>query len=877
VEQEVEAELLFHLEERIEEMMARGMSRADAEAEVRRRFGDPERIGSEVANIDRATYRRRSALERVHDWAQGTRQVARGMVARPGYSAAVILTLALAIGANTAIYSAVNAVLLDPLPVPAMERIVAIQWDAPEMSARPTPMSAGEVNDLTSRTDLFAALAGFSQVSVTLTGAGEPRRVAAARSVGDVAGVFGLRPLLGTFYAPDASVPGQEMVVVLAHSLWVAAFGADPEVVGKTITLDDRSYQVVGVLPAGFRYPNDAQLWRPFPLTERALSPEQRRTLIMMVLARLRPEVSAAALPERLAPDVRRWDQQYGGYGGGLGRFSLVSFGDLLAGDLRPALLVLMGAVTFVLLIACANVASLQLVRNSGRAREIAVRIALGARRRSVVRQQLIESLGYAALGGLAGVALGWIALGLLARWDGAEYPILRDVRLDEPVLLFTLFVTVAAGLAFGVLPAWRAARVGAQEALKESGGRGTAGPGRHRLLQGAVVAQLALTLVLLVGSGVLVRSLAGLLSIEPGFQTDRVVTMQVNPPSSRYGRYADRVEVFDRLRERIRALPGVEVAGLSGTIPFSEMILDSSPFEFVGPTPAGSDSILHATAIAVSPEVFDAMGIRMLRGRTFRDGEGRRDPVTGALDAPVGIIDEQFAEQYFPGVDPVGRQITHYGFRNVTIVGVVESVNQQALGAPYKANIYYPYVQLPFPLGAGVVVRSDLDPAAVTSMVQAAVREIDPELPVYDARTLEARVERSLGSRSLATTVLGAFAGLALALALLGTYGVLSYGTSLRTQELGIRLAMGARPDDVVGMVLGSGARLAAAGLLVGVLVYLGVARALESMVYGIGPRDPVVLGSGLLLLLVAALLASWLPARRAAKLDPVAALRSQ
>ena len=319
IDREVATEIHFHMEERIEELMAEGMSRADAEVEVRRRFGDPERIGSEVARIDRATHRRRSAGDLLHDWAQSTRHVVRGMLARPGYSAAVILTLALAIGANTAIYSAVDAVLFHPLPVPQMERVVAVQWDAAGISDQPTPMSAGEVNDLTARTDLFAAVTGFSQISVTLTGAGEARRVAVARSVGDVAGVFGLRPQLGTFYGPSASTPGQDNVVVLAHSLWVSALGADPGIVGKTISLDDRAFEVVGVLPADFRYPVDAQVWRPFPLNERALSPEQRRTLNMMVLARLQPGVQAAALPERLASDVSRWDEQYGGYGGGLG------------------------------------------------------------------------------------------------------------------------------------------------------------------------------------------------------------------------------------------------------------------------------------------------------------------------------------------------------------------------------------------------------------------------------------------------------------------------------------------------------------------------------------------------------------------------------
>jgi putative ABC transport system permease protein len=877
LEQEVEAELSFHVQERIEELMGQGMSREDAEAEVRRRFGDPERIGSEVASIDRVTYRRRGVSERVGGWAQSLRQVLRGMWARPGYSAVVILTLALAIGANTAIFSAVDAVLLRPLPVPELERLVAVQWDIPEISALPTPLSAGEVNDLTARTDLFRAITGFTQTGATLTGLGDARRVAVANSIGDVPAVFGLTPLLGTFYAPDASVPGNEAVAVIGHGLWMSAFGGDPGVVGQTITLDDRGFQVVGVLPPDFRYPGDTQIWRPFALTERALSPQRRRTLNMMSVARLQPGVTTAMVDEQLGLEVRRWDEQFDGYGEGFSRFYLRPFAAHLSGDLRGVLLVLLGAVSFVLAIACANVASLQLVRTSGRTREIAVRVALGAGRASIVRHHLVESLTFAVFGGLGGVVLGSIGLRVLAAWDAAQYPMLRDVRLDGPVLAFTAAVTLLSGLVFGGVPAWRASRTQAQEALKESGGRGGLGRRRHRFLQGAVVAQLALTLVLLVGSGVMARSLARLLSVEPGFRSEGVITMQITPPTSRYGEYALRVEAFDRILGRLRALPGVEAVALTGTIPFSEMILDSSPFEFVGAPPNGSDSILHATAIAASPELFRALGVRMLAGRTFEETEGTRDPESGAWENPVGVIDEQFARQYFPGVDPVGRRINHYGFRDVTIVGVVESVNQRALAATYKANIYYPYRQLPFPLGAGIVVRSTLEAGAVSSMVASAIREIDPELPVYDVRTLEQRVTRSLGDRSLAAAVLGGFAALALVLALLGTYGVLSYSTAQRTQELGIRLAVGARPDDVVGMVLGSGARLVGAGLLVGMLVYLGVARVLESMVYGIGPRDPVVVGVGLAVLLVAALLASWFPARRAAKLDPVDALRSQ
>jgi putative ABC transport system permease protein len=876
VQREVDAELRFHIEERVEELMSRGMSREEAEAEVRRRFGDPQRIGSEVASIDRTTYRRRDLREYLLGWVQSCRYALRGLRTRPGYAAVVVLTLALAIGANTAIFSAVNAVLLHPLPIPQMERVTTIQWNAPEMSAWSTPLSAGEANDLSRRSDLFTAVTAFTEGSATLTGSAEARRVGVASSLGDFATVFALRPLLGTFYGPDASTPGNQFVAVVSHALWTSALGADPDAVGRMITIDDRDYRVIGVMRPAFRYPRDVEVWRPFVLDERALSPERRRSLNMMAIARLQPDQTAISVHEQLVGEVGRWQERYGDYGGST-RFVLEPLGDHIAGNLRPALLVLLGAVSFVLLIACANVASLQLVRTAGQARAIAVRVALGARRAAVVRQQILESLVLALLGGALGVALGYLGLRVLAGWDAAQHQILADVRLNGLVLAFTAGVTLLTGLTFGVVPALRASRIGARDALQESGGRGTFGRGRQRFLQAAVVAQLALTLVLLAGSGVMARSLAGLLAIEPGFVGEGVTTMQVTPPNTRYGRYADRVQVFERILESLRAIPGVEAVGLTGTIPFSSMILDSSPFEFVGAAPPGSDSTRHATAIAVSPDAFRALGIRMVAGRTFRDSEGVRDPATGAFSEPAAVIDEQFARQYFPGLDPVGRQIDHYGFRGVTIVGVVESVHQQELGAAYKANVYYPYRQLPFPGGAGIAVRSSLDPAAVGTLVAAAIRWVDPELPVYDTRTLEQRIARSVGDRSLAAIVLGAFAALALALALLGTYGVLSYSTAQRTRELGIRVAVGAAPADVVGMVLLAGGGMAVLGLGIGLALYAGVSRGLAAMVYGVGAWDPLVMAGSLALLIAAALVASWLPARRAARVDPVGALRGE
>ena len=872
VRREVDAELRFHLEGRVEELMAQGLPRDEAEAEARRRFGDPARIGAELEVIDGEMERRR----RLGEWSAGlwrdVRFAWRGMAARPGYTAVVALTLALAIGANTAIYSAVRAVLLRPLPVAGLDRMVALRVDMPRLELLDGSMSAGEVVDLGARADLFEGVTGILGANVTLTGRGEPRRIAVTKTLGDFRTVFGVRPALGQFYAPGASTPGSHRVVVLSHGMWQELFGGDPAAVGQTLVLNDSAYQVVGVLPRDFAYPRTAAAWAPFALTERELSPQRRASLIMTPVARLRAGVTPAQLGERLRGELRRWQERYpqNAYGDESAyRVRVVPFVEFLAGQLRPVLLALLGAVTAVLLIACANVASLQLVRTTGRAKEIAVRGALGAGRWPIVRQVLVESLALAAVGGVAGVLLGTLALRLLSRWQGAEYDALRSLRLDPGVLALTAGVTVLAGVLFGVVPARHASRVRAQEALKDGGGRGASlGARRHRFLQGAVIVQVALTVVLLLGSGVMVRSLSRLLATDPGFRAAGVLTMQIAPPPTRY-KYAERPALYERVAERVRALPGIEAAALTSTVPFSDMILDSSPFTVPGAPPLPDGQQRHANAVAVTPEYFRALGVPLLRGRPFTDADRAGAP-------PVVIVDERLATHYFGAENPVGRTIDHFG-QGLTIVAVVRSLTQSELGAAHKATVYYPYAQMPFPW-AGIVVRSALPAATAGAMVRAAVRDVDPALPVHDVQTLPARIERSLGARRLAVAVLGAFAGLALLLALLGTYGVLSYSTSQRTRELGIRIALGAQPRAVVAGVLRSGLTLTGVGLVVGVAAYVGVGgRVLAALLYGVSPRDPATLTAGVALLSVAAALACWIPARRAARVDPAVTLRAE
>ena len=870
VREDVDQEMRFHLEGRVEDLMARGMSREQAEAEARRRFGDADRIVAELQTIDTAIHRRRRLGDHWSAFLRDFHFAFRGMAAHPGYTIIVALTLGLAIGANTAIYSAVRSVLLRPLPVDHLDRLIVLRVDMPKIELFDTQMSPAEIVDWEKRGDIFEGFTGVTGGSMTHTGTGEPRRLSVARTLGDFRTVFQLRPTLGRFYDVSASQPGQHRVVVISHAMWQENFARDPGVLGKTITLNDSSYQVVGVMAEDFRYPRTANLWMPFVLTPRAFEPGQRGSLFMTPIGRLRPGVTPERLRDGLRSELAAWSERYANNGykdESSYRLRPTAIADFLSGELRPVLLALLGAVMVVLFIASANVASLQLVRTTGRLKEIAVRAALGAGRWPLVRQFLVESIALALLGGIVGVGLGLLGLRLLAGWDGSEFQALRDVQLDGTVLGLTAGVTLLAGLVFGVVPAWRASRVSAQDVLKENGSRGASlGAGRHRFLQVAVIAQVALTLVLLLGSGVMVRSLTRLLETDPGFRAENTIGMQISPPSTRYPRVR-RLALYQQIMERVRALPGIEMAAMTATLPFSTMGLDSSPFNVPGAPPLPDGQQRHANAIPVTPDYFRTMGIPLLRGRAFTEADGP--------DAPrVVIVDDQLARQYFPNENPVGRVMDHFG-QGLTIVGVAGSIRQADLGAPYKAVVYYPLYQQPFGTAA-IVVRSTMNPDQVVTSVREAVRSLDPLLPVYDVQAMPTRVERSLGARRLAVTVLGGFSALALLLAMLGTYGVLSYSTSQRTRELGIRMALGAEPGDVVSMVLRSGLTLAAIGLAVGAIGYVAIGvRVLNALLYGVGARDPLTLAGGVVLVTAAAALACWIPARRAASVDPAVTLR--
>ena len=863
----VDDELRFHIEGRIEELMSKGLSRADAEREARRRFGDVGVIGHELEVIDRQSMRRGSIRERASALAFDARYALRGMARRPLYTAIVVVTLALGLGANTAIFSLVNAVLLHPLPTPGLDHLVVIREDILGLNLRDAQLSPGETVDLLSRRDLFTTVAAQSGGSMNLTGQGEPQRVAVVRTFGDYFGLFAVRPYLGRFYRPDASNELGTRVAIASHGFWQQVLGGDEHALGRSVELDGIKFQIVGVLPPDFQYPRGAQLYTPFLLDPSWLTPERRNSLNMTVIARPRDGLSAEQVATGLRMEVRRWHDRFPGYDTA-GQFVLhaTPFVSYLAGDLRAVLLALMGAVALVLLIACANVGSLQLVLAARRAKEIAVRAALGAGRATIVRWLLVESLVLAIAGGVLGIGVGVIILRLVTRLNAAQYRLLTNVHLDARVLAFTSVVVVIAALLFGVVPAVRAARVDLQDALKDSARGSSLSFARHRFLQASVIVQVALTLMLLLASALTVRSLARVLELDPGFRPAHVTTMQLTLPRARYANNAARMGFYNTLIDRLGAIPGIESVGLASYLPFNGGT-DSSPFELPGRSAAPNEPARHANTEVIAGDYFRAMGIPILRGRTFTaaDAEG----------AEGVIVDEYLAKSFFGNEDPIGKAIIHNN--RATIIGVVRSVAQEYLGQAPHPTIYHHYAQSPWLGFTTAVMRSSLPDEQVAALARSAVRAMDPQLPVFDIKSMPERISASLTPRRLAMYVLLGFAALSLALSVLGIYGVISYSTAQRTQEIGIRMALGANPGDVTRMVLRDAMLLAAVGVVAGAVLFLGVGRVLASVLYGIGARDPLTIALGIVVLAGVALVASYLPARRAARVDPLVALRGE
>ena len=796
----------------------------------------------------------------------------------PGFSAIVVLTLALGIGANTAIFSVVNTVLLRPFAYRDPERLVIVDHFYPSLNNLEAGASAPGFRDLRDNTSLFDGVFVMNGWGPALTGTGaEPQRLQGTRASGLMFRTLGVAPLIGRGFTPDEDEPGKEKVVVLSYGFWQRQYGGDRSIVGKQIILNGEQHDVIGVMPASFRNFNNqaTDLWRPLALTPQQFGGGRTNEFLTLV-ARLKPTVTIerarsdlrtfashlrAQYPEQYAPD---WT------------LKTTPMNEKVSGSIRPALLVLLGAVGLVLLIACANVANLLLARAASRIKEVAIRSALGASRRDLIRQLLVESVLLAVVGGVLGLGLAWLGVKAVVALEPANIPRIAELRIDSLVMVFTLGVALLTGLLFGLAPAVQSARTNLQETLKEGGRGATADRSGHAMRRVLVVAEVALALMLLTGAGLLIKSLALLQEVNPGFDSSNLLNFTVSLPAAKYQSDTSRIQYFDRTLEAVRAVPGVTDVGITSTMPFGGNWSTGS-FRIEGYQPPPNTPGPWGDQRAVNPTFFTTLRIPLLKGRLFTDQDG----TTGAQ---VAIVDDEMVRRYWPNVDPVGKRVT---FNNperdsvinwITVVGVVGHTKHEGLDAENRVQLYHPFRRPGF--GGGQMtfaVRTAGDPNAALPAVRAAIHAIDRDIPLANVSTMEANIANSMGQRRFAMLLLGLFAAMAAVLASIGIYGVMSYAVTQRAHEIGIRMALGAARRNVLSMVMRQGLLLVGVGVAIGVAGAFALTRLIASQLFGVQPTDPTTFTLVALLLIGVAVLATLVPALRATRVDPIIALRDE
>jgi predicted permease len=857
-DEELDEEIQSHLRMAVQDRIERGETPEQAEASTRREFGNTGLVKEVTREMWGGAWLGQCAA----DLRFGLRMLRRS----PAFSAVAILTLALGVGANTAIFSVVNAVLLRPLPFPQSEELVVIKAENKKTGERFPSVSPADFFDWKSQSRSFESLSAYSGWPITLLDADRPEMVPGTRVTDQFFHALQIRPQLGRVFNPEEFKAGSN-VIILSHRLWQRRFGGDPEIIGKTLAVANGSVTVVGVMPQDFKLPASAETWSP--VSQDSGEMRLRASRYFEAVARLKSNVTMAEAEGEMRTISARLASQYPESDANW-NVRLVPLRETLIGDVRPALLILIGAVGLVLLIACANVANLLLARATTRYKELAIRSALGASRWRIIRQMVVESLLLSCLGGALGALLAHWCAGAIV-WlvpKDLRFPRIEEAQVDMDVLGFTFAVILLIGVVLGLIQGLKASRLDLQGSIKEGGRNSTAGRPSHRVRNAVVVAEIALTLVLLAGAGLLIKSLLKLQHVELGFNQENLLIVPVSASLAKYAEPKLRSAYFERFVERVRGVPGVQSVATASCAPM--MYTMYFPFAVEGQT--NTNEIPQAWYNAVSPNYFHLMGIGVLDGREFTEHDR-----AGGLD--VAVINETMRRRYFAGADVVGKHLTVNYLNTPTrfeIIGVVKDIKQESPGAEANAQIYVSDLQVPW-LSTSLVIRTANDPGALLASLQQTIRTVDSTQSSTGAKSMKQLLSDSVAQPRFYVTLLGTFAVLALILAGVGIYGVISYAVTQRTHEIGIRIALGAQTRDVLTLVVGRGMVLVLIGTTIGLVSAAALTRVMRTMLYEVGTTDPVTFAGVTALLAMVALLACLIPAWRATKVEPMVALRSE
>src|SRR6266404_9305060 len=813
---------------------------------------------------------------------QSIRLAFRSLFKTPGFTAVAIITIALAIGANTAVFSLVNALLIRPLPFKAPQNLVLLFEKFSAQGLDQIPVSAPEYRDWEKQTRSYERIAAFNFADFNLTGGDMPERIQGAVVTPSLFSVLGVSPIKGRVFNDNEFCEGNDEIVMISERLWRRRFNSEPQLVGTQVSVNGRSFTVVGIMPANFEFPLPlfgvqggtfaarADMWKPIAFTKNDL--ESRGSRSYGVIGRLKPSTTIAQAQAEADTGVANWHALFPDNYKATTKFgaTLYPLHDLVIGGMRPALMILLGAVAMVLLIACANLTTMLLARAGAREREFAIRLALGAGRLQLVRQMLSESVLLALVGGTAGVVLAIWGLDLLRSIGAQTVPRIAEVDLDLRVLLVTLGTAVVTGIVIGLIPALASGKPELTEALKEGGHGATSGLRRNRLRNALVIAEVALALVLLVAAGLLLKSFVRLQNVHPGFESKNVLTMEVSLPVLKYPRGKPVADFYAEATRRVKALPGVEAAAFTTILPLSGSNSDSS-FGIEGRDPMLDKVYPDEEIRVVTPEYFSVLKVPLLQGRFFTEAD--------QFDGPgVVIVNNSFAEKWFPNQDAVGKRITFDDPRKpdvkwITIVGVVGDVRHRGLDLDPKPEYYLPHNQRPY-RGMILTVRSAQDPRSLSAAIRREISRLDPDLPAANVRTIEQVAADSIAPRRLSVVLIGVFAAVALVLASVGIYGVMSFLVVQRTHEMGVRMALGAQRSDVLRLVMGRAAKLVLFGTIAGLVLGVFSSQALRAMLFNVGAFDPMTFVGVTFALIAVSLFASYIPALRATRADPMIAL---